>query len=258
MDFRGSGRPLSAAGLAFACERLGVHTAEVWAILQVETLGCGFLDDRRPQILFERHVFHRETKGIFDDEAPDLSNRKAGGYGAGRAHQHERLARAIRLDRQAALRSASWGLGQIMGFNAERAGFADTEAVIAAMVEDEDVQLAGMATWIEANGLHKLLRVHDWASFARSYNGADYAINQYDKRLAAAFAKLQSGVSPDLALRTAQVLLTYFGYRPGPIDGIRGRYTRDALTRFQAEAGLSVTGEPDEPTLAALLEKDLD
>jgi hypothetical protein len=29
------------------------------------------------------------------------------------------------LDEQAALRSASWGIGQIMGFNAKEAGFAD-------------------------------------------------------------------------------------------------------------------------------------
>jgi hypothetical protein len=256
MEFRGEGRPLSVVGLANACDLLRVHAVEVWAVLQVETLGCGFLEDRRPQILFERHVFYRETNGAFDDEAPDLSSRTAGGYGAGRAHQYDLLARAIRLDRRAALRSTSWGLGQVMGFNAARAGFADVEAMIAAMVGDEDAQLAGMATWIEAGDLHRPLRVHDWASFARGYNGANYAINQYDTRLAAAFSKLQAGGLPDLMLRQAQVLLTYLGYRPGPVDGIRGRFTRDALRRFQADQGLVVTGEPDDPTLAALIENN--
>jgi len=36
------------------------------------------------------------------------------------------------------LRSASWGLGQVMGFNAEDVGFANVDALVAACVESED------------------------------------------------------------------------------------------------------------------------
>ena len=103
--FEGKGRPLTDDGLAQARRALGVDLATLWAVMTVETRGCGFLPSRRPVILFERHIFHRITDGRFDARAPDLSNPRAGGYGAGGEAQHERLARALALDRRAALES---------------------------------------------------------------------------------------------------------------------------------------------------------
>lgn len=38
----------------------------------------------------------------------------------------------------------------------------------------------------------------------------------------------------------------------GPVDGILGPMTRDALREFQEAHGLEVTGRPDERTLIAL------
>jgi N-acetylmuramidase len=73
----------------------------------VETGGCRFLPDRRPVILFERHIFSRETNHTFDASNSDISNPHAGGYSAGGAAQYDRLQRALALDRKAALRSAS-------------------------------------------------------------------------------------------------------------------------------------------------------
>jgi len=122
LEFAGKGSPLTLDGFAAAAEILGVKAAEIWAVLTVETLGCGFLADKRPAILFERHIFHGQTGGRFDNEA-DVSNPAAGGYGPGGAAQYGRLAEALKLDRVAALKSASWGIGQVMGFNAESAGF---------------------------------------------------------------------------------------------------------------------------------------
>jgi hypothetical protein len=72
--FEGAGKPLSDAGLARAANELGVQLPALWAVMTVETKGCGFLADRRPQILFERHVFRKRTNGRFDAAAPDLSN----------------------------------------------------------------------------------------------------------------------------------------------------------------------------------------
>src|SRR5688572_4638136 len=121
------GRPLSPRALEIASRALGVDLPTLWAVMAVETIGCGFLSDRRPVILFERHIFHRLTKGRFDATAPDLSNSKPGGYGIAGNAQHERLKRAAKLHRHAALQSASWGLGQIMGFNATKAGYKSVE-----------------------------------------------------------------------------------------------------------------------------------
>jgi peptidoglycan hydrolase-like protein with peptidoglycan-binding domain len=50
----------------------------------------------------------------------------------------------------------------------------------------------------------------------------------------------------------AQETLRSFGYEPGPIDGIMRFETESALRAFQREHGLSVTGQANPETLAAL------
>lgn len=132
LAFQGTAPALSSEGLAKVASGLGVHAAEIWTVLAVETSGCGYLSDRRPQILYERHVFHRRTKGKYGD-SNDISHTKPGGYGSNGASQHDRLARAVAIHRGAALCSASWGLGQIMGENFVPAGFQNVEGMVAAM-----------------------------------------------------------------------------------------------------------------------------
>src|SRR5712692_6139385 len=131
-EFTGTALPLDEEGLQQALRVIGVGAAELWAVVGVETTGCGFLPDRRPKILFERHVFSRETQRRFDASNPDLSNPRPGGYGPAGAPQYDRLGRAIDLDRDAALRSTSWGIGQVMGYNAAAAGYGDTEQMVVA------------------------------------------------------------------------------------------------------------------------------
>jgi hypothetical protein len=252
LEFAGGGLPMSADGLGNGCNRLGVKAADVWAVLTVETKGCGFLPDRRPQILFERHIFHRETLGIHDQEAPEVSNATPGGYGAVGAHQYDRLAQAIQLDRTAALRSASWGIGQVMGFNATAAGYSDVETMVAAMVASEDEQVGAMLGWLASNRMDSSLRAHDWTNFARAYNGANYAMNQYDVKLAAAYQQFATGLLPDLTIRAAQLYLAYLGYHPGSVDGRLGRMTRSAVSQFQQDQGLAQSGEVDDVTLGSL------
>jgi hypothetical protein len=251
-QFRDKALPLNQEGVAEVVDRLQVTVAELWAVLNVETRGCGFLADRRPMILFERHIFSRETDHQFDTSHPDISNRKAGGYGAGGAAQYERLHRALALDRKAALRSASWGIGQLMGFNAEIAGYAGVEEMVTAMTISENHQLLGMAGEVTSNRLDRALRAHDWAAFARGYNGPEYAKNSYDTRLAAAYHKYTLGPLPDLVVRASQIYLMYLGYHPGSIDGVSGRFTRSALNEFQEQHGLPVTSEINEELLEIL------
>lgn len=251
MDFAGNADPLSRDGLDRTATQLGTGAAEIWTVLSVETAGCGFLRDRRPRILFERHVFHRETGGLFDLTNPSVSQPKPGGY-LGGAAEYGRLAEAVRLDRTAALRSASWGIGQVMGFNAARAGFADAEAMVAAMVGGEDAQLAGAATFMRAEGLHVALAGHDWTTFARGYNGPDFAKNQYDAKLAAAYASFSTGLLPDLDVRRAQVLFMYLGVDLGRIDGVAGIRTRSAVMQFRQKEGLALSEAVDAPLLTAL------
>jgi hypothetical protein len=251
MNFQGQAHPLSDEGMDQTCSTLGVSEAEVWAVLTVETRGFGFLQDRRPQILFERHIFHRLTEGRLDRGNEDISNAKSGGYIGGTA-EYTRLEKAMSLDREAALQSASWGIGQVMGFNYEVAGFVTIDDMVTAMVKNENAQVLAMANFIKGNNLAAALQRQNWVSFARGYNGPEFKKNEYDTRLAAAHAKYKI-ILPDLALRTAQAALMYLGMDPGPIDGLRGRRTRSALMQFQEQYGLPGTGELDHDTESRLL-----
>ncbi len=266
MEFIGKRQPLSSTGLGLALDHLGLQPAEaavIWAVVDVETSGvtqgCGFRVDGRPQILFERHIFRRETQGRFNQIAPHLSGPQ-GGYGS-LATQYAKLEEALSLcatqglGPEPALRSASWGLGQIMGFNARLAGFDSAEAMVQAMRDGEDAQILAMAGFLRSQNLHKALLRRDWAAFARGYNGPAYAQNQYDVKLEQAYVRLASGSLPNLQLRAAQMALLYLGFSPGKIDGVIGQRTRNALNSFRLQAGLPAGSDLDGPCYIALCQK---
>jgi hypothetical protein len=252
-EFVGRSQALSADGLRATAARIGVDLPKIWAVLAVETSGCGFLRDRRPRILYERHLFHELTNGTFDDG--DLSDPRPGGYGAPGAHQYDRLARAIQLDRTAALMSTSWGLGQILGKNCGMAGFADVELLVKKMIDSEDSQAAAMAEFVRAAQLDTALREADWTAFARGYNGPDYAKNNYDVRLNGEYQKAAAGMLPEFTVRSAQLYLLFRGIDIGAVDGILGPRTRAVIIQFQTDNGLAATGEVDQALLDALLKQ---
>jgi hypothetical protein len=253
-QFSGGAEPLSEQGLAAALDSSGFAPAELWCVLAVETTGCGYLPDRRPKILFERHIFSRLTDHRFDAEDPDVSQATSGGYGPSGAHQYDRLAAAMQLDSAAALQSASWGLGQILGTNFRAAGFGSIDSLVSDMITSEDAQLRAMVSFMNAHDLTKILKNHDWAAFARLYNGPDYAANNYDGLLAHFFQHFSRAL-PDLQIRTAQMYLYYLEYPVGAIDGVMGRATRDAVRAFQVNANLPPTPEVDQRLVVALQEK---
>jgi len=252
IDFVGPGTPLSQTGLDSALTADGIGAAAIWSVLSVETSGCGYLPDRRPKILFERHIFSRLTNGAYDATDPDISAPTPGGYGDLGAHQYDRLQLAQQLNPDAALQSASWGLGQIMGMNFAAAGFSDVTAMVTAMISSEDAQLGAMAAFIKSNNMSVKLQNQDWAGFASMYNGSNYAQNGYDQKLSSNYAAYSAGSLPDLNVRAVQVYLTYKGYSVGTIDGIMGQNTIGAIEAFQTSQGLPATGAVDITTLQAV------
>jgi N-acetylmuramidase/Putative peptidoglycan binding domain len=255
--FSGGGVPLTQAGLDAAAKKLGVGPNEIWALTFTETdppYG-GFYADKRPQILFERHIFHGLTKGKYDLQYPDISNAKAGGYGAGGSHQYDRLALAMSLDETAALQSASWGIGQVLGENYKEAGYASPQEMVTRVFASEDEQLLAVANEIlsDRNGkAAKALAGHDWKTFASIYNGPAYAENKYDSVISGWFQKFSTGGAPDIHVRTAQLYLMYLGLSPSDIDGSWGKRTRSAMNEYQKSKGLPVTDTLNDATYQAI------
>lgn len=175
-----------------ACRTIGI----------VETAAFGpFTDDGKPTVLFERHVFDRLTTGkhrgaFVPGGGPiwgNISLPTPGGYGP-ESKQHERLDAAAKLDRDAALRSASWGTFQIMGFNFRAAGFPDVQAFVNAMYRSAADHLRAFACLVHSNpALEEALRKHDWPTVKRLWNGP--APNDYVARLNVAW-QVANSTSP--------------------------------------------------------------
>jgi len=166
------------AAFAINAKVLGLEIPIIKAVAQVESRGSGFLQTGEPVILFEPHRFWANlvksginpklfVKGNEDILYPVWGTRPYGKY----SHQHSRLERAIKIDRHAALSSASWGLFQIMGENYKLAGFSALQDFITAMYKDEDAHLAAFSSFITNKKLVGYLKEHDWERFTAGYNG---------------------------------------------------------------------------------------
>lgn len=174
-----------------AAAELKCEVAAIKAVADVESLDGGFQSDGKPKILFERHKFHEFTNGKYSVENPDISNKRAGGY---TKNEHARLEKAAKLNRREALKSASWGKFQIMGFNYSIVGFSTLQEFINAMYRSETDQLKAFVQFIKSNKLDDELREKRWSDFARIYNGNNFHINKYDAKMAAAYKKFSKQV----------------------------------------------------------------
>ena len=178
-----------------AAEELGVDVATVKAVTQVEAAGSGFQSDGRIKILFEGHKFWEELNKIYGNaklkETPDtadiLYEKWTKKYY--RQDQHDRLHRASLIHKEAAERSTSWGMFQIMGFNHLVCGFAEVGSFVRFNKQNEGNQLLCFVRFCLGNHLHTFLQQKDWGGFARRYNGPAYKKNKYDTKLAAAYKK---------------------------------------------------------------------
>jgi len=59
-------------------------------------------------------------------------------------------------------------------------------------------------------------------------------------------------LTPDQVVVNVQAQLQRDGYYSGPVDGVLGPMTRQAIAAFQADHGLAITSAVDQPTLASL------
>ena len=174
-----------------AAHSLRTEVAVIKAVAEVEARGSGYLPDGQVKILFEPHIFGRYTEYKYNRSHPHLSSKKwdKQNYGPSGTYQHKKLAEAVLLNRDAALMSASWGAFQVMGFNWKVCGYKSLQAFINDVSGSAAGQLRAFVGYVKGRGLADELQRKDWAGFARGFNGAGYAANQYDVKLSKAYAK---------------------------------------------------------------------
>ncbi|WP_315806987.1 MULTISPECIES: N-acetylmuramidase domain-containing protein [unclassified Bradyrhizobium] len=252
----------------------GIEPAALLALVEVETSGVPFEQDgRTPAFLYERHVAWREAgkkskrlqaafaaAGLAIPKWSKATQYKDEGSSASRLKLMER---ACAIDEEVARRSASWGVGQTMGFLAEEIGFGSACEMVDHMTGNIAVQIDAAIEELKRKHIIDPLNHHQWPTVARLYNGEGYAANRYDTRLADAYKRwsrklaLPTGAhpAPDLSrgqIKDLQRALKVRNYRVGLIDGLAGPDTVGAVSAFQAHEGLPITGKFDDATCAAL------
>ena len=189
-------KKLTSTQIADQAKKLGIETACLRAVIDVECKGSGFNDDGTPVILYERHIMRQRliankkqsVLSVMEIKRPDLCSKTSGGYGLYSA-QHKKLDDAAKFDRTSALESCSWGIGQVMGYHWYTLGYSSLQEFINAMYKDEASQLEAMCRYIKVNNLVNALKNKDWKAFALGYNGKAYAKNNYDVKLANSYKK---------------------------------------------------------------------
>lgn len=273
INFYGNAKRLTEKDLEATAKALDCEVEVIKAVVEIEASGDGFLVDKRPKILFEAHIFSRQTDGRYDGDrryqnisSPHWDRSL---YGASGAHQYDRLHAAMALDVDAALKSASWGAFQVMGFHWERLGYPSVREYVGLMTESEGRHLEAFTAYVNAFDLAKALRTRDWATFARRYNGSGYKTHKYDERLANAYERHKAGsgtavhYAPDSrVLRSGdkgsdvealQKELNEHGAHPRlKVDGAFGAATERAVRAFQERHGLLVDGVVGPATWRAL------
>mgnify|MGYP005756822361 CR=1 FL=1 len=196
-------------------EQFGISLPMLQAFLEVESAGSGFFTDwhgrQRIKIQFEPHWFKRllptattkrivelwevheqKTRKLLESEKLLLHNWQVAVLNKVDIQQAEWQAFncAFAIDPEAAMKSASWGLGQVMGFNHGMLNFTTVGQMVEAFKQGEYEQVKGMLSYLEnKKGMMAAIKALNWNRVAELYNGRDYAAGGYHLKLAKAYVK---------------------------------------------------------------------
>lgn len=273
MNFIGGQDRLDNRDIANIAQEFGLDYADVKALIEVETgTGKGFTSDNRPIILYERHKFYENLQKNYPEALARAVRQglatkrwKQLPYPKTIAGSYDLLKQAMEISQEQALRSCSWGMGQIMGSNHEEAGYSLVYDMVQAFIRSEDEQLRAMCRLLVSWKIDDDLKAGRYEVVARRWNGPKFKENRYHLKLAEAVAKWRR-IGPPRTLpqaaptqngdrgwkvKAVQERLDVLGYRV-KVDGIFGTRTRDAVLAFQADNALQLTGALDEEFMTKL------
>ncbi|WP_232629718.1 N-acetylmuramidase domain-containing protein [Methylobacterium sp. Leaf118] len=280
-NFIGKAKRLEDGDIPWIGAAIGVGEDELRAFIDVESRGQGFDAQNRPTILFEPHLFWRNLPGHKRDRAAkeNLAAPRWGMIRYGKySEQYRRLEAAIEIDVEAGLKSASWGLCQVIGSNHRMVGYDTVEEFVKAIMDDEESHLKACVEFLKSSGIDDDLRARRWEVVARVYNGPAYKRNGYDIKLKRRYEYWRSqpdsvkssgveirnpiniveqGLDAERRANSNPVLLSTFSndevkqiqirlralkyFEVGKADGLWGTRTIGAIAAFQANEGLPIT-----------------
>lgn len=148
-------------------QSIGIEYAALMAFISVESGGKGFINDRIV-IQFEPSWFRKKApfapSGLWSLNKVENQDK-----------EYKAFSNAFKINKDAAMQSTSWGLGQIMGFHYGRIGFKTVDDMVDAFKTGEYEQVKGMVKFIASDPkLLKAIREKNWHLVATYYNGGGY------------------------------------------------------------------------------------
>lgn len=146
----------------------GIERQALIAFIKVESGGKGFGSDGRLLIQFEPHWFRKQAPFAPTGKwsVNKIERQSAEWIAFNDAAQH---------DLEAAIKSTSLGLPQIMGFHFARLGYDSPLLMWSDFSESEEKQVAALVRFIKTDKrLYAAILAKDWHAIATIYNGAKY------------------------------------------------------------------------------------
>lgn len=183
---------LTDADFKRVASRLGVEVAAIKAVVIIEAGAKmeGFWAPGVPVINFDRAMYNRyrskaqSTKGNPSEKVPS-------GLSGYALQEWNQLVTARKSNVDGANMGTFWGMFQIGGFNYKLCGCESVAEMVRLMSYSELEQLELFATFLINTGMVKDLKSKNWASFAKRYNGPNYAKRGYHTKMANAYAKFK-------------------------------------------------------------------
>lgn len=287
MDYKGAGVRLRNGELAELASHYGLREAHLRTVIEVETSGKGFNSAGWVEFLFEPHRFYANLKSQPDKLKQAIASgcayptwRGPGSYPKTLQLRIQQFQRAASIDETAAIKSASWGLGQIMGEECVEVGYSSPQAMLAAFADSERNQVEGMLRLIRHRGIDKDLlnfpNMDACRHFALRYNGRAYEKNNYHVKLHDAFIRWNGreathGTTDPMADGTISFGECDIEQKGGPIwqmqqrlkdlgyslvvDGKYGGGTRATVLAWKANEGISTSSPDMGPTDLEMLKR---
>ena len=151
------------------CKKQNIEAASLLAFISVETGGKGF-DDKTGKILiqFEPAWFKKEApyapSGLWSVNKVDVQSKEWSAFND-----------AYNKNPDAAMKSTSIGLGQIMGLHYKRLGYNTVGEMWDDAKNGIEQQVNQMVKFINSDpNLSDALKRHDWTKVATIYNGSGF------------------------------------------------------------------------------------
>jgi len=237
--------------------KLGCEIAVVKAVFEVEAAGKFYESNGKLPRRFEPHHFPRAHWGTLGFAPREGQAAWRASLAVSTSRRRSMFDIAENIDAEATYDAASWGAPQIMGFNAELAGYASAVEMVDAFEQSADEQIRGFVEFVINTNLDTHLRSQDFLAFAYGYNGSGQAA-VYAGRIESAYRRQSGGQSSSPVLRVGrrgqaveqmQVQLAALGYDI-EADGVFGADTARIVREYQEANNLAVDGVAGATTLA--------